>query len=246
MIVQKPAELAGLKAANRATTKMLRELKRMARPGVKTIELDRYARDYIARIGGVPVFEKQAGFPGAINTNRNDIVVHGVPGNEILEEGDIFTIDGGMLLNGFAGDAATTFAIGTETERHRNLIDITRRAMNAAIDAARVGNTVGDVSWAMQSYAEAHGCNVARGFCGHGLGRLMWEDPQVPFAGDPGEGPDLVEGMVITIEPVVIEGGMEYYMANEWEARTDDGSWVAQFERAVMVTPRGGLVLSGD
>ncbi len=246
MIVRKPEELAALKVANRATTKMLRELKRLARPGIKTIELDAYARDYIRNLGGIPVFERQAGFPGAINTNRNDIVVHGVPGEEILEDGDLLTIDGGMLLNGYAGDAATTFAVGTETDRHRNLIDITKRAMNAAIDAAKVGNHIGDISWAMQSYAEDHGCNVARGFCGHGLGTLMWEDLQVPFAGNPGDGPELVEGMVLTIEPVVIEGGVDHYMANKWEARTVDGSWVAQFERAVMVTPRGGLVLSGD
>ena len=246
MIVRKPEELAALKVANRATTKMLRELKRLARPGIKTIELDAYARDYIRNLGGIPVFERQAGFPGAINTNRNDVVVHGVPGEEILEDGDLLTIDGGMLLNGYAGDAATTFAVGTETDRHRNLIDIAKRAMNAAIDAARVGNHVGDISWAMQSYAEAHGCNVARGFCGHELGTRMWEDIQVPFAGDPGEGPELVEGLVLTIEPVVIEGAYEHYMANRWEARTVDGSWVAQFERAVMVTPRGGLVLSGD
>lgn len=246
MIVRKPEELAALKVANRATTKMLRELKRLARPGIKTIELDAYARDYIRNLGGVPVFERQAGFPGAINTNRNDVVVHGVPGEEILEDGDLLTIDGGMLLNGYAGDAATTFAVGTETDRHRHLIDITKRAMNAAIDAAKVGNHVGDISWAMQSYAEAHGCSVARGFCGHELGTRMWEDIQVPFAGNPGEGPELVEGLVLTVEPVVIEGAYEHYMANEWEARTVDGSWVAQFERAVMVTPRGGLILSGD
>ncbi len=246
MIVTTPQELAGLKAANRATTKLLRELKRMARPGIRTIELDTYARDYIARLGGVPVFEKQAGFPGAINTNRNDIVVHGIPGDEMLVDGDIFTIDAGMLLNGFAGDAAVTFAIGAETDRHRLLMDGTRKAMNAAIGAAKVGNRIGDVSWAMQSVAEQHGFNVARGFCGHGLGRLMWEDPQVPFAGEPGTGDELVEGMVLTVEPVVIEGGMEHWMANKWEARTVDGSWVAQFERAVMVTPRGGLILPGD
>lgn len=246
MIVRTPQELAGLKAANRATTKMLREIKRLARPGVRTIELDTYAREYIARLGGEPIFEKQAGFPGAINTNRNDVVVHGVPGQEMLVDGDILTVDGGMLVGGFVGDAAITFAVGTETDRHRTLIDITRRAMNAAIDAARVGNHVGDVSWAMQSYAERHGCNVVRDFFGHGLGRLMWEDPHVPFAGEPGDGEELVEGMVFTVEPVVIEGAKDYYMDGRWAARTEDGSWVAQFERAVMVTPRGGLVLSGD
>lgn len=246
MIVRTPEDLQGLKKANRATTKLLREIRRIAKPGVTTKELDDYAREYIANLGGEPVFETQAGFPGAINTNPNDVVVHGVPGPYVLQDGDILTIDAGMSLDGYVGDAATTFAVGTETERHRRLIDITKKAMNAAIAAAKTGARVGDVSWAMQSYAESHGCNVARGFCGHGIGHSMWEDPQVPFAGEPGTGEVLVEGMVITIEPVVIEGAKEYYMKNKWEARTVDGSWVAQFERAVMVTKRGGVVLSGD
>lgn len=246
MIIRTPADLAGLKKANRATTKLLREIRRIATPGVTTKELDDYAREYIANLGGEPVFETQAGFPGAINTNPNDVVVHGVPGKYVLQDGDILTIDAGMQLEGYVGDAATTFAVGTETDRHRNLIDITKKAMNAAIAAAKTGARVGDVSWAMQSYAESHGCNVARGFCGHGIGHSMWEDPQVPFAGEPGTGEILPEGLVITIEPVVIEGGMEYYMKDRWEARTTDGSWVAQFERAVMVTKRGGVVLSGD
>lgn len=246
MIVTRPNELIGLQHANAATTKLLRELQALAKPGMSTRELDEYARAYIRKIGGEPIFETQNGFPGAINTNRNDIVVHGIPGDELLVEGDIFTIDAGMLLGGYAGDAAITFTIGPASVRQQALIDTTWKSMTTAIDAARTGNTVGDVSWAMQSVAEAAGYNVARGFCGHGLGRRCWEDPQVPFAGKAGTGPKLVEGMVITVEPVVIEGEMDYYMDNRWEARTNDGSMVAQFERAVMVTPTGGLILSGD
>jgi methionyl aminopeptidase len=246
MIITRPDELAGLQRANRATTRLLRELEAMARPGITTRTLDDHARAYIARLGGEPVFETQNGFPGAINTNRNDIVVHGIPGDELLEEGDLLTLDAGMLIGGFAGDAATTFTIGPASARHRKLIDATREAMETAIDAARPGNRVGDVSWAMQRVAEAHGYNVARGFCGHGIGRRIWEDPQVPFAGRAGTGPPLVEGMVITVEPVVIEGKKDYYMDNRWEARTIDGTPVAQFERAVMVSAAGGIVLSGD
>jgi methionyl aminopeptidase len=246
MIITRPTELAGLQRANAVTTRLLRELEALAKPGMPTRELDEYAREYIRKLGGEPVFETQNGFPGAINTNRNDIVVHGIPGDELLEEGDILTIDAGMLLGGFAGDAATTFTIGPATKRQQDLIDATWKAMTTAIDAARTGNSVGDVSWAMQSVAESHGYNVARGFCGHGIGRRCWEDPQVPFAGTPGTGPKLVEGMVITVEPVVIEGKMDYYMDNRWEARTNDRSLVAQFERAVMVTPTGGLILSAD
>jgi methionyl aminopeptidase len=218
----------------------------MAKPGMKTRELDDYARTYIRRLGGEAIFETQNGFPGAINTNRNDIVVHGIPGDELLATGDILTIDAGMLLGGFAGDAAITFTIGPASTRQQALIDATMEAMMTAIAAAKTGGTVGDVSWAMQSVAEKHGYNVARGFCGHGIGRRCWEEPQVPFAGRAGTGPKLLEGMVITVEPVVIEGKMDYYMDNRWEARTNDGTMVAQFERAVMVTPTGGLILSGD
>ena len=246
MIITRPEELVGLQRANRATTRLLRELEAMARPGVTTKSLDDHARAYIAKLGGEPVFETQNGFPGAINTNRNDIVVHGIPGEEVLENGDLLTLDAGMLLGGFAGDAAATFTIGPATPRQRKLIDATWEAMMTAIEAARPGNRVGDVSWAMQRVAESHGYNVARGFCGHGIGRRIWEDPQVPFAGKAGTGPKLVEGMVITVEPVVIEGKKDYYMANRWEARTMDRTPVAQFERAVMVTSGGGMILSGD
>ncbi len=246
MIITRPDEFSGLQRANQATTRLLRELEALAKPGMPTRALDEYARAYIRKLGAEPVFETQNGFPGAINTNRNDIVVHGIPGDERLVEGDILTIDAGMLLGGFAGDAATTFTIGPASAAQQALIDATWLAMKTAIEAARTGKTVGDVSWAMQSVAESHGYNVARGFCGHGIGRRCWEDPQVPFAGDPGTGPKLVEGMVITVEPVVIEGGMDFSMANRWEARTVDGTMVAQFERAIMVTASGGVILSGD
>lgn len=246
MTITTTEQFAALRRTNRETTRLLREIEAMALPGVTTAELDQFARDFIANLGGEPVFETQAGFPGAINTNPNDVVVHGIPGDYVLQDGDILTIDAGMLLNGVAGDAATTFVVGTSTPRHEHLITVGKAAMHDAIAAAKTGARVGDVSWAMQSRAEKHGCSVARDFCGHGLGTRMWEEPQVPFAGHPDTGPFLTEGMVITIEPVVIEGDHRYYMANDWEARTIDGSWVAQFERAVVVTSHGGMILSGD
>lgn len=246
MTITTTEEFRALQHANQATTRLLREIEALAKPGMTTRELDDYAREYIADLGGEPVFETQAGFPGAINANPNDIVVHGIPGDYVLQDGDILTIDTGMLLDGMAGDAATTFVVGTSTPRHDRLMDVTWAAMDDAIRAAQTGKRVGDVSWAMQSRAEKNGYSVARGFCGHGLGTHMWEEPNVPFAGRPGTGPVLTEGMVITIEPVVIEGDHTYYMANQWEARTTDGSWVAQYERAVMVTQEGGVILSGD
>jgi methionyl aminopeptidase len=246
MVISNEAERAALVRANKATTQLLRELEAFAKPGTTTRELDTFAREYIAELGGEPVFETQAGFPGAINTNPNDVVVHGIPGDYKLRQGDIMTIDAGILLGGYAGDAATTFTIGPANRRQKKLIETTRAAMHRAIAAAKTGNRVGDVSWAMQSYAEQHGCTVALGFGGHGLGTSMWEDPHVPFAGEPGTGEELVEGMVLTVEPVVIEGKQDYYMANRWEARTRDRSNVAQFERAVEVTATGGYILSGD
>jgi len=246
MIITNEAERTALIRANKATTQLLRELEALARPGITTLDLDTYAREYIRNLGGEPVFETQAGFPGAINTNPNDVVVHGIPGEYKLKKGDIITIDAGILLGGYAGDAATTFTIGPPNRHQKKLIATTWEAMQRAIAAAKTGNRVGDVSWAMQSYAESHGCTVALGFGGHGLGTSMWEDPHLPFAGEPGTGEELVEGMVVTIEPVVIQGKQEYYMANRWEARTRDKSNVAQFERAVEVTKDGGYVLSGD
>jgi methionyl aminopeptidase len=246
MIITNDIERAALIRANKATTQLLRELEAFAQPGMTTKELDTYARDYIRKLGGEPVFETQAGFPGAINTNPNDIVVHGVPGAYKLKKGDILTIDAGILLGGYAGDAATTFTIGPPNRHQKKLIATTLAAMHAAIAAAKTGNRVGDVSWAMQSYAEAHGCTVALGFGGHGLGTSMWEDPHIPFAGEPGTGEELVEGEVITVEPVVIEGKQDYYMQGRWVARTSDRSNVAQFERAVEVTANGGVILSGD
>jgi methionyl aminopeptidase len=246
VIITTDAERAALVRANKATTRLLRELEAIARPGMTTRDLDAYARRYIADLGGEPVFETQAGFPGAINTNPNDIVVHGIPGDYVLRKGDIITIDAGILLGGYAGDAATTFTIGAPNRHQKKLIQTTLEAMYIAIAAAKTGNRVGDVSWAMQHHAETHGCTVALGFGGHGLGTHMWEDPHVPFAGTPGTGEELVEGMVLTVEPVVIEGKQDYYMANRWEARTKDRSNVAQFERAVEVRADGGFILSGD
>ena len=188
MIITRPDEFAGLQHANQATTRLLRELQVHGQTRDSTRELDDYARAYIRKLGGEPVFETQNGFPGAINTNRNDIVVHGIPGDEVLEAGDILTIDAGMLLNGFAGDAATTFTIGpAETpagpdrchlgvDEHRHRGGQNRQPGGRCV----LGDAIGGGS---------AGYNVARGFCGHGIGRRCWEDPQVPFAGKAGTGP---------------------------------------------------------
>ncbi len=245
MVVKNQADARGLRRANRATARLLRELARLARPGVKTRELDDYARGYIARLGAEPVFHTEAGFPACINTSVNDAVLHGVPGEQELREGDVLSIDAGLLLDGYCGDATVTVAIGEVGPERRRLIEATRGAMLAGIAAAATGNRIGDIGHAMQRYAESRGFGVMRGFTGHGLGHRMHEAPEVPFVGRPGTGPVLPEGLVITIEPILVEGSPRWSLdADGWTVRTIDGGWAAQFEHTVIVTERGGRILS--
>lgn len=247
MVIKTPADLAGLRRANRETMTLLRELAAMVRPGVATAELDAHAAAYLARIGAEPIFNTEAGFPGCINTSVNDVVLHGVPGGQILREGDIISIDAGMRLDGYCGDANVTVPVGAVGARRRRLIAAARGAMAAGIAAAVTGQRVGDISHAMQRYGERRGFNLVRGFTGHGLGHRMHEEPEVPFVGRPGTGPRLTEGLVITIEPILVEGSPEVaYDPDGWSVRTVDGGWAAQFERTIMVTRAGGVILSEE
>jgi methionyl aminopeptidase len=247
MVVHRQREIEGLVRANQATARLLRDLADLVRPGITTAELDTSARAAIARLGAEPVFATEAGFPGAINTSVNDVCLHGVPGAYRLREGDILSIDAGMSLGGFVGDATITVAVGQITPAQRHLIEATRGAMEAGIAAARTGNRIGDIGHAIQRHAEARGFGVIRGFTGHGLGRRMHEPPMVPFVGEPGTGPRLMEGLVITIEPILTEGSPEWRVDEDgWTVRTLDGGHAAQFEHTVMVTPTGGRVLSNE
>ncbi|MGN6565321.1 MAG: type I methionyl aminopeptidase [Thermomicrobiales bacterium] len=245
MVVKNQTDIQGLRRANRLTARLLRELANLARPGVRTRELDAYAADSMAQLGAEPVFHTEAGFPACINTSVNDAVLHGVPGDYTLQPGDVLSIDAGMLLDGYCGDATITVGIGDITPARRRLIDTTHAAMLAGIKAAGTGNRVGDISHAMQRYAESRGFGVIRGFTGHGLGHRMHEAPEVPFAGRPNTGPVLREGLVITIEPILVEGSPQVaYDPDGWTVRTLDGGWSAQFEHTIIVTPRGGQILS--
>lgn len=245
MVARNQAAIQGLRRANRETAKLLRELSRMAKPGVTTRQLDEHAMAYITRIGGIPVFATEENFPGCINTSVNDAVVHGVPGDEPLRSGDVLSIDAGMILDGYCGDSTVTVGIGEVSAEHRRLIKTTREAMLAGIRAAIPGNRVGDIGHSIQSYAESRGYGVVREFIGHGLGRRMHEDPQVPSVGRSGTGPVLQEGLVITIEPILVERSPQVRVSSDgWTVRTHDGGWGAQWEHTVMVTPRGARVLS--
>ncbi len=245
LVAKSRESLQGLRRANRATAKLLRNLARMARPGVSTGELNDYAMQHIRRLGGDPVFATEESFPGCINTSVNDACVHGVPGDERLKSGDLLSIDAGMVLDGYCGDATITVAIGEVAPQHKRLMEVTREALLVGIKAAVPGNRVGDIGYAIQSYAESRGYGVVREFIGHGLGRKMHEPPDVPSVGRRGTGPVLQEGLVITIEPILTERSPRVRVDSDgWTVRTLDGGWAAQFEHTVIVTGRGARVLS--
>lgn len=245
MVAATQESIEGLHRANRATARLLRELAAQARPGITTGELNDYAMDYMAQLGAEPVFNTEEGFPGCINTSINDAAVHGVPGNQRLKIGDVLSIDAGMLLGGYAGDSTITVAIGKVSPKHQYLIDTTYEAMMAGIQAARPGGRIGDIGYAIQSYAQSRGFEVVREYIGHGLGHKMHELPNVPSVGRPGTGPSIPEGLVITIEPILVEKSVRMKVdADGWTVRTADGGWAAQFEHTVIVTRQGTKILS--
>lgn len=246
MIVRKSAaEVARIAAAGRVLADCLDMLAGIARPGVTTAELDRRAESFIRARGGVPTFLGYRGFPGSICASPNDMVVHGIPGSCSVAEGDLLSLDVGVTLDGYVADSAITLAMGTVDAEARRLMDVTRESLEAALAECRVGRRLGDVSHAVQEVVEAAGFNVVRSLVGHGVGRTMHEDPQIPNYGDPGRGPRLEEGMVFAIEPMVNAGGHEVYVADDgWSIYTSDGSLSAHSEHTVAITKDGPKVLT--
>ena len=212
-------------------------------PGVTTGELDELAEEFIRSRGGVPTFKGYKGYPAATCLSPNAMVVHGIPGKTKLENGDILSVDVGVTLDGFVADSAWTFPVGTISADAQRLLDTCKAALEAGIDKARVGNTVGDISQAVQSVTEAAGFSVIRSLVGHGVGRSMHEDPQVPNFVSAYKGPELQEGMTIAI---ITAGGAEVYIHDdEWSISTSDASLAAHFEHTVAVTAQGPRILTG-
>ncbi|HHY38795.1 MAG TPA: type I methionyl aminopeptidase [Clostridia bacterium] len=231
---------AGLVAAN--TTRILREA---IAPGVRTRDLDIIAEDYMRKSGAYPAFKGYRGFPASICTSINDQVVHGIPGDRILKEGDIISIDLGTILDGFYSDTAFTVGVGEISEEAKRLLAVTEESLWVGIRQARPGRRLGDISSAIQGYVEAHGFSVVRDFVGHGIGRQMHEEPQVPNFGVAGSGPVLKPGMTLAIEPMVNAGGYEVIVApDNWTVFTSDGSLSAHFEHTVAITVDGPVVLT--
>jgi methionyl aminopeptidase len=215
-------------------------------PGASTMDLERIAVAKIAELGATAAFKGYHGYPAALCTSVNEEVVHGMPNEKrILKEGDILSIDCGVIIDGFYSDAAVTYAIGQPSEKTRKLLDVTKASLEAAIEQCQVGGRLGDISAAVQEMCEAEGFGVVRDFVGHGIGRSMHEDPQVPNFGPAGKGPRLKAGMVLAIEPMINAGGPDVRVLKDgWTAVTVDGSYSAHFEHTVAITNDGPLVLT--
>jgi len=238
-------EIEKIRRAGRIVAEVLRDLREMAQPGVTTRELDRYAEAKIRAQGGIPTFKGYRGFPASICTSINEEVVHGIPSDRKLRAGDIVGIDCGVTLDGYVADAAITVPVGGVSEELQRLLRVTEEALYRAIAQARVGNRLFDISYAVQSYAEAHGYSVVRDFCGHGVGRQMHEDPQVPNFGTPGRGLRLRAGLVLAIEPMLNMGTHEVEIADDgWTVRTVDRKPSAHFEHTIAITERGPVILT--
>jgi len=214
-------------------------------PGITTKELDRLAENYIRERGGVPTFKGYRGFPGSICASPNDMVVHGIPGKVRLHEGDILGVDVGVTMDGYIADAASTFPVGQISDEARALLRVTEEALMRGIAQCVIGNRVGDISHAVQVYAEAYGFSVVESMVGHGVGREMHEDPQVPNFGPAGQGPELREGMVLAIEPMINMGRYEVELGDDgWAIYTKDRSLSAHFEHTVAITKQGPRILT--
>ena len=246
MIIRKsPPEIEQMQRAGRVVVETLQLIGEHVRPGVTTQELDELAEEFIRSQGGEPTFKGYRGYPASICTSPNAMVVHGIPGPYELSDGDVLSVDVGVTLGGFVGDSASTFAIGEISEEAQRLLDTCQAALAAGIEQARPGNHLSDIGHAIQATTEEAGFSVVRSLVGHGVGRKMHEDPQIPNFGDPGHGPVLQTGMTLAIEPMINAGGAGVYLHDdEWSISTEDGSLSAHFEHTVAVTEKGPRILT--
>jgi methionyl aminopeptidase len=245
IIRKSPEEIEKIAAAGRVLARCHTLLAGKARAGVTTAELDKAAEKFIRSQGGEPAFKGYRGFPGSICASPNSMVVHGIPGDYKLGRGDILSIDIGVILDGWVADAAVTIPVGNVTPVAKRLLASTKAALFDAVEQCRPGNHLGDVSHAVQTRVEGDGFSVVRSLVGHGIGRDMHEDPQIPNFGDPGTGPVLDEGMVLAVEPMVNVGTYRIRIADDqWSVYSQDGSLAAHFEHTVAITSDGPRILT--
>jgi len=246
MIVSKSdVELDLMREAGRIVALTHKELQQAVRPGITTKELDQIADDFIRKQGALPSFKGYHGYPASICASVNEVVVHGIPNDAPLNEGDIVAIDIGANIHGFHGDSAWTWGVGQISETARKLLDVTEQSLHQGIAQARTGNRLSDIGHAVQNYVESNGFSVVREFVGHGIGQQMHEDPSIPNYGPPGRGPLLKTGMTLAIEPMVNVGTYKTRtLADGWTVVTADSSLAAHFEHTVAVTENGPEILT--
>jgi methionyl aminopeptidase len=237
MIIRKSAqEIEGMARAGALVAETIALLGEQIQPGITTGELDRIAEDFIREHGGVPTSKGYRGFPAATCISPNAMVVHGIPGEHRVEEGDLISVDVGITLDGLVADSAYTYAVGDIDPESARLLEVGKQALEAGIEQARAGNRVGDISHAVQEVVEGAGFAVVRSLVGHGVGRSYHEEPQVPNFGDAGRGPLLQTGMTLAIEPMITAGGPDVYLHDdEWSISTTDGSMAAHFEHTAAI-----------
>lgn len=245
IIIKSPREIALMREAGRLVAATLQELGKVIAPGITTGELAMIAGDYIRSHGGIPSFRGYRGFPADICTSVNEEVVHGIPGLRKLQSGDIISIDIGTIVHGYQGDAAYTFPVGEVAAETKRLLQVTQQALAEGIARAVPGSRLSDISHAIQVFVESHGYNVVRDYVGHGIGRSMHEDPQVPNYGEPHRGPRLRSGMTLAIEPMVNIGTYRVRtLENQWTVVTEDGKYSAHFEHTVAITENGPEIMT--
>ena len=238
-------EIDLMRKAGRIVAETLLIVEDNIKPGITTAELNRIAEEFIIKSGAKPSFKGLYGFPASLCISVNDEVVHGIPGEYILRDGDIVSIDCGACFNGFNGDAARTFPVGDISIDAEKLIEVTKNSFFEGIKFAQAGNRLTDISYEIQNYVEASGFSVVRDYVGHGIGRSVHEDPEVPNFGKPGRGPKLVEGMVLAIEPMVNAGNYKVKtLKNKWTVVTSDRSLSAHYENTVAILPDGPDILT--
>ncbi len=245
IIIRSIREIERLKKSNVIVAEILRELRKVIAPGVTTQVLDGIAEEVIRLRGAIPAFKGYRGFPKSLCASINEEVVHGIPNHRRLREGDIVSLDVGVNLNGYFGDAAITLPVGEVDEEAQRLLQVTERALSIGIEKAKVGNRLFDISHAIQAWVESHGFSVVRDFVGHGIGKSLHEEPQIPNFGEAHQGPRLEQGMVFALEPMVNEGTYEVKILSDgWTVVTADGKRSAHFEHSIAITDGEAEILS--
>ena len=245
IILKTENEIEKMQKAGRILANCHKEIKKMIRPGISTYDIDKFAEEFIKKNGATPEQKGYQGYPFATCTSVNDEICHGFPGKKPLRNGDIVTVDMVVNLNGWLADSAWSYAVGNISEEAKKLMEVTEKSLYIGIEKAVAGNRIGDISYAIQSYVEAQGFSVVRDFVGHGIGKEMHEEPQVPHFGRPGRGPRTTTGMVFTIEPMINVGTYHCTIDNNnWTARTKDGKLSCQYEHTIAITENGVIIIT--